>query len=462
MRRHAGARHPDPVRRSAVPDGLPHDAGHPPQQPGRLHRGRDPGRRRPGLQLRHPQDGRQRAHRALRGEAVAAIGCPGWSPRFRGWGPGYLASMGIYIFERQTMERELAALRRRRLRPPHHPRRGAQDARAGARAPGLLGGRRDHPVVLPGQPGAHRRRSRPFDFYQAGAPVYTHPRFLPASKVVELPDPQRADLRGLHPPGRRDRAVGDRHPHPHRRRCASCKNSLVLGADDYETLDEIAALAHAGRHPAHRHRRRVASSRTPSSTRTRASAAACASSTQAGCRRRTATATSSAKGSSASPNRASSLTAPSSDGGAPGADGRSMQQVRWGVLGAVQDRSASASSPPSRPRRAPRWSRIASRSPDKARAAAARCGIPRAYGSYEELLADPDVDAVYNPLPNHLHVPWSMRGAGGRQTRAVREADRADAAEARAADGRARPHRPADPGSGDGAHPPALAGRARR
>jgi predicted dehydrogenase len=52
---------------------------------------------------------------------------------------------------------------------------------------------------------------------------------------------------------------------------------------------------------------------------------------------------------------------------------------------------------------------IASRSVDKARAAADRLGIPRAYGSYEELIADPDIDAIYNPLPNHLHVPWSLR-----------------------------------------------------
>ena len=54
---------------------------------------------------------------------------------------------------------------------------------------------------------------------------------------------------------------------------------------------------------------------------------------------------------------------------------------------------------------------IASRDLEKARAAAAALDIPRAYGSYEELLADPGVEAVYNPLPNHLHVPWSMRAA---------------------------------------------------
>jgi predicted dehydrogenase len=54
---------------------------------------------------------------------------------------------------------------------------------------------------------------------------------------------------------------------------------------------------------------------------------------------------------------------------------------------------------------------IASRDGAKAAEAARRCGVPRAFGSYEELLADPEVDAIYNPLPNHLHVPWSERAA---------------------------------------------------
>ncbi len=52
---------------------------------------------------------------------------------------------------------------------------------------------------------------------------------------------------------------------------------------------------------------------------------------------------------------------------------------------------------------------IASRDRDRARSVAARLGIPKSYGSYEDLLADPNVDAIYNPLPNHLHVPWSIR-----------------------------------------------------
>jgi predicted dehydrogenase len=54
---------------------------------------------------------------------------------------------------------------------------------------------------------------------------------------------------------------------------------------------------------------------------------------------------------------------------------------------------------------------IASRDLAKAREAAARLGIATAYGSYEELLADPNIDAIYNPLPNHLHVPWTIQAA---------------------------------------------------
>ncbi len=54
---------------------------------------------------------------------------------------------------------------------------------------------------------------------------------------------------------------------------------------------------------------------------------------------------------------------------------------------------------------------IASRDLSRAQKAAEQLGISKAYGSYEELLADPDIDAVYNPLPNHLHVPWSIRAA---------------------------------------------------
>jgi predicted dehydrogenase len=54
---------------------------------------------------------------------------------------------------------------------------------------------------------------------------------------------------------------------------------------------------------------------------------------------------------------------------------------------------------------------IASRDLAKAQEVATRLGIARAYGSYDELLADPEIDAIYNPLPNHLHVPWTIKAA---------------------------------------------------
>lgn len=54
---------------------------------------------------------------------------------------------------------------------------------------------------------------------------------------------------------------------------------------------------------------------------------------------------------------------------------------------------------------------IASRSPERAAKAAGDLGIPKAHGSYEALLADPDIEAVYIPLPNHLHPEWTIAAA---------------------------------------------------
>ena len=84
--------------------------------------------------------------------------------------------------------------------------------------------------------------------------------------------------------------------------------------------------------------------------------------------------------------------------------------VRWGVLGAA-DIALKKVIPAMRGSERSRVVAIASRDKHKADAAAQSLGIPRAYGSYEELIADPDVEAIYNPLPNHLHVPWSVRAA---------------------------------------------------
>src|SRR5882672_11357811 len=52
---------------------------------------------------------------------------------------------------------------------------------------------------------------------------------------------------------------------------------------------------------------------------------------------------------------------------------------------------------------------VASRDDERARSFAADQGIPKAFGSYDALIADPDVDAVYIPLPNGMHHPWTMR-----------------------------------------------------
>jgi predicted dehydrogenase len=54
---------------------------------------------------------------------------------------------------------------------------------------------------------------------------------------------------------------------------------------------------------------------------------------------------------------------------------------------------------------------ICSRDLAKSKKAALSLGIPKAYGSYEDLLADPEIDAIYNPLPNHMHVPWTIKAA---------------------------------------------------
>jgi predicted dehydrogenase len=87
-----------------------------------------------------------------------------------------------------------------------------------------------------------------------------------------------------------------------------------------------------------------------------------------------------------------------------------VQPVRWGILGAANI-AVNKVIPAMRASAISRPLAIASRDIAKAQRAAERLGIPRAYGSYEELLADPDIEAVYNPLPNHLHIPWSIRGA---------------------------------------------------
>ena len=119
------------------------------------------------------------------------------------------------------------------------------------------------------------------------------------------------------------------------------------------------------------------------------------------------------------------------------ADGR----VRWGVLSAAKiarewvvpgihmsDRGELAA--------------VASLTPGKAEALAAPYGGVRLHTSYEALLADPEVDAIYIPLPNHAARRMDGEMPRGRQARALREADRAQGRGDRRADRAPRPHRP--------------------
>jgi predicted dehydrogenase len=85
-----------------------------------------------------------------------------------------------------------------------------------------------------------------------------------------------------------------------------------------------------------------------------------------------------------------------------------MPKVRWGVL-STANIGMQKVLPAMQRGQYSEITALASRELAKARDAAARLGIPKAYGSYEELLADPEIDAVYNPMPNHLHVPWSIK-----------------------------------------------------
>ncbi len=85
-------------------------------------------------------------------------------------------------------------------------------------------------------------------------------------------------------------------------------------------------------------------------------------------------------------------------------------KVRWGVLG-VAGIAVRKVIPAMQRSEVTEVTAIASRDLGKAQAAAGPLGIAKAYGSYEALLADPEIDAIYNPLPNHLHVPWSIKAA---------------------------------------------------
>lgn len=87
-----------------------------------------------------------------------------------------------------------------------------------------------------------------------------------------------------------------------------------------------------------------------------------------------------------------------------------MTKLRWGILGCAKI-ALNACIPGIKQSKTGIVNAIASRNLAKSQEAAAQLNIPKAYGSYEELIADPEIDAVYIPLPNHLHKEWTIRAA---------------------------------------------------
>jgi predicted dehydrogenase len=85
-----------------------------------------------------------------------------------------------------------------------------------------------------------------------------------------------------------------------------------------------------------------------------------------------------------------------------------MSKIRWGVLSTAKI-GVEKVIPAMKRGDFCKVVAIASRSEEKARAAAEKLDLPKSYGSYEALLADPEIDAIYNPLPNDQHVPWSIK-----------------------------------------------------
>lgn len=84
-----------------------------------------------------------------------------------------------------------------------------------------------------------------------------------------------------------------------------------------------------------------------------------------------------------------------------------MHKIRWGVLSTAK--IGHKVIPALQTSNYNQVVAVGSRNLENARAYADELGIARAYGSYEELLNDPNIDAIYNPLPNDLHVPWSIK-----------------------------------------------------
>ena len=88
-----------------------------------------------------------------------------------------------------------------------------------------------------------------------------------------------------------------------------------------------------------------------------------------------------------------------------------IDKIRWGVL-STSRHAAATWIPACQASQRGEVVAVASRDASRARQYASEHGIPRSFGDYESLLASPDVDAVYIPLPNHLHKEWTIKAAG--------------------------------------------------
>jgi len=84
--------------------------------------------------------------------------------------------------------------------------------------------------------------------------------------------------------------------------------------------------------------------------------------------------------------------------------------TKWGILGTAKI-ARQALVPGIREAAGSELYAVASRNPDSAARFAAEIGVPKSYGSYDSLLEDPEVEFVYIPLPNHLHLEWSRKAA---------------------------------------------------
>ncbi len=85
-----------------------------------------------------------------------------------------------------------------------------------------------------------------------------------------------------------------------------------------------------------------------------------------------------------------------------------MKKTKWGILGCAKIATGLVI-PALKQSTLCEVVAIASRNEEKARSFGEKLGIASCYGSYEDLLADPEVEVIYNPLPNHLHVPWTVK-----------------------------------------------------